>query len=128
MEERFAPFCGTDAHRATLQGSSLAQSCATRGTAVTDFHYRHGDKVLVVYFDGHVGEMTKADILEIDKWGGANNAFWKRPWEMSSEDESFLETGLRTSANSIRGAISPPRISKIHENHSLRPATRCAGH
>lgn len=46
-------------------------------TNTQDLAYRHGDKVLVVYFDGHVGEMTKADILEIDKRGGANNAFWK---------------------------------------------------
>jgi prepilin-type N-terminal cleavage/methylation domain-containing protein len=42
-----------------------------------DLAYRHGDKLLVVYFDGHAGEMTKADILEIDKKGGANNVFWK---------------------------------------------------
>lgn len=39
--------------------------------------YRHGDKLLVVYFDGHVGEMTKADMLEIDNRGGAGSVFWK---------------------------------------------------
>lgn len=38
--------------------------------------YRHGDKVLAVYFDGHVGEMGKADFQAIDKSGGKNNAFW----------------------------------------------------
>jgi prepilin-type processing-associated H-X9-DG protein len=46
-------------------------------TNTQDLAYRHGDKLLVVYFDGHAGEMTKADILEIDKKGGANNVFWK---------------------------------------------------
>lgn len=39
--------------------------------------YRHGDKALVVYFDGHVGEMGKADFEQIDKSGGKNNAFWR---------------------------------------------------
>jgi hypothetical protein len=40
--------------------------------------YRYGGKALVVYFDGHAGEMTKADIKEIDSSrGGKNNAFWK---------------------------------------------------
>jgi prepilin-type N-terminal cleavage/methylation domain-containing protein len=33
---------------------------------------------LVVYYDGHVGEITKKDMKNIDsKRGGANNAFWK---------------------------------------------------
>jgi len=40
--------------------------------------YRHGDKVIVVYFDGHVGEMTKGEIKEIDKSkGGSKSAFWR---------------------------------------------------
>lgn len=39
--------------------------------------YRHGGKALVVYFDGHAGEITRGDIKEIDKSrGGKNNAFW----------------------------------------------------
>lgn len=47
-------------------------------TADGSIAYRHGDKVLVVYFDGHVGEMSKADFKEIDKSkGGKNSAFWK---------------------------------------------------
>lgn len=45
-------------------------------TAAGDLAYRHGDKILVVYFDGHVGEMSKGDIQAIDKRGGKNNAFW----------------------------------------------------
>ena len=46
-------------------------------TANGEIAYRHGDKVLAVYFDGHVGEMSKADFEKIDKSGGKNNAFWK---------------------------------------------------
>lgn len=40
--------------------------------------YRHNDKAIVVYYDGHVGEVSKTDLREIDKTkGGANSAFWK---------------------------------------------------
>jgi len=40
--------------------------------------YRHGDKIIVVYFDGHVGELSKADIQEIDRnRGGVRSAFWR---------------------------------------------------
>jgi prepilin-type N-terminal cleavage/methylation domain-containing protein len=40
--------------------------------------YRYGGKALLVYYDGHIGEMTKADIQEIDKSrGGKNNPLWK---------------------------------------------------
>lgn len=45
-------------------------------TANGEIAYRHGYKVLVVYFDGHVGEMGKADFEAIDKSGGKSNAFW----------------------------------------------------
>ncbi len=38
--------------------------------------YRHGDKAIVVYFDGHVGEMSKGDMRQIDKKRGSNNPFW----------------------------------------------------
>jgi prepilin-type N-terminal cleavage/methylation domain-containing protein len=46
-------------------------------TANGEIAYRHGDKVLVVYFDGHVGEVSKADFEKIDQAGGRNHAFWK---------------------------------------------------
>lgn len=46
-------------------------------TSNGEIAYRHGDKVLAVYFDGHVGEMSKADFEKIDKSGGKSNAFWK---------------------------------------------------
>ncbi|MEY3897116.1 MAG: hypothetical protein RLZZ214_2637 [Verrucomicrobiota bacterium] len=39
--------------------------------------YRHNGKALVVYYDGHVGEVSIADIKQIDKTGGANHVFWK---------------------------------------------------
>ncbi len=39
--------------------------------------YRHGDKAIVVYFDGHVGELTKGDMRQIDNTGrGGNGPFW----------------------------------------------------
>jgi prepilin-type N-terminal cleavage/methylation domain-containing protein/prepilin-type processing-associated H-X9-DG protein len=46
-------------------------------TSAGDLAYRHGDKILVVYFDGHVGETSKGELEAIDKKGGKNNAFWK---------------------------------------------------
>jgi prepilin-type N-terminal cleavage/methylation domain-containing protein len=46
-------------------------------TAAGDIAYRHGDKILAVYFDGHVGEMSKGDLQAIDARGGKNNAFWR---------------------------------------------------
>lgn len=44
--------------------------------ATSAIAYRHGGKALVVYFDGHAGEMSRADIKDIDSRGGKNNAFW----------------------------------------------------
>lgn len=38
--------------------------------------YRHNGKALVVYYDGRVGELTKADMKEFDKKGGEDNPFW----------------------------------------------------
>lgn len=46
-------------------------------TSGGEIAYRHGNKALVVYFDGHVGEMGKADFEAIDKAGGVSNVFWK---------------------------------------------------
>ena len=39
--------------------------------------YRHRDKALVVYYDGHVGEISKKDMAALDRRGGQNNSFWK---------------------------------------------------
>ena len=38
--------------------------------------YRHNEKALVVYYDGHVGEVTMGDLRTIDKQGGKNHPFW----------------------------------------------------
>jgi prepilin-type processing-associated H-X9-DG protein len=41
--------------------------------------FRHGGKALVVYYDGHVGELTMADLKKIDSEGipnGVANIFW----------------------------------------------------
>lgn len=38
--------------------------------------YRYGGKALVVYFDGHVGEVTPEDMKRVDKLGGIKNVFW----------------------------------------------------
>ncbi len=39
--------------------------------------YRHSGKALVVYYDGHVGEVSIADMRRFDTLGGANHIFWK---------------------------------------------------
>ncbi len=39
--------------------------------------YRHNNKAIVVYYDGHAGEISLADMRRIDGLGGANNIFWK---------------------------------------------------
>ena len=39
--------------------------------------YRHRNKALVAYYDGHVGEITKEDMANMDKRGGKKNSFWK---------------------------------------------------
>jgi prepilin-type processing-associated H-X9-DG protein len=38
--------------------------------------YRHKDTALVVYFDGHVGEITQGEMKAIDGRGGKSNPFW----------------------------------------------------
>lgn len=39
--------------------------------------YRHNNKAIVIYYDGHAGEVSQADMRRIDGVGGANNIFWK---------------------------------------------------
>jgi prepilin-type N-terminal cleavage/methylation domain-containing protein/prepilin-type processing-associated H-X9-DG protein len=39
--------------------------------------YRHRNKALVAYYDGHVGEITMDDMARLDKRGGKKNCFWK---------------------------------------------------
>lgn len=38
--------------------------------------YRYGKKAMVVYYDGHVGEVSQADMKKFDQEGGKNNPFW----------------------------------------------------
>lgn len=38
--------------------------------------YRHKDKALVVYYDGHMAALSKEDIKKIDTQGGPSNIFW----------------------------------------------------
>lgn len=47
-------------------------------TSNSKMAYRHREKALIVYFDGHVGEVSKGDLEEIDKKrGGSKSAFWR---------------------------------------------------
>lgn len=46
-------------------------------TSNGEIAYRHGKKVIAVYFDGHCGEISEADLEKIDKSGGKNHLFWK---------------------------------------------------
>jgi prepilin-type N-terminal cleavage/methylation domain-containing protein len=39
--------------------------------------FRHGDKAIVVYYDGSSGFVTPADFRNFDAKGGINNPFWK---------------------------------------------------
>jgi prepilin-type N-terminal cleavage/methylation domain-containing protein/prepilin-type processing-associated H-X9-DG protein len=39
--------------------------------------YRHNDKALVAYYDGHVSEITRGDMEAIDQNGGEEHPFWK---------------------------------------------------
>jgi prepilin-type N-terminal cleavage/methylation domain-containing protein/prepilin-type processing-associated H-X9-DG protein len=38
--------------------------------------YRYGKKAMVVYYDGHVGEVSQADMKKFDEQCGATNVFW----------------------------------------------------
>jgi prepilin-type N-terminal cleavage/methylation domain-containing protein/prepilin-type processing-associated H-X9-DG protein len=38
--------------------------------------YRHNKKAVVVYYDGHIGEVSMEDLKAIDQKGGAGNIFW----------------------------------------------------
>lgn len=38
--------------------------------------FRHKDKALVAYYDGHVGEVSIEDLRKIDKQGGKSHPFW----------------------------------------------------
>lgn len=51
-------------------------SAAVEGYENGKIAYRYGGKALVAYFDGHVGEVTQADMKRIDTQGGNKHVFW----------------------------------------------------
>ena len=70
---------GTDwnvgyAHRFLWQGAAAVEGF----TPDQKLAYRHNGKALVVYYDGHVGEISMADVKKINSTGGGSaNIFWK---------------------------------------------------
>lgn len=46
-------------------------------TGKTTTAYRHGDKAIAVFFDGHIEMKTMEDMKEIDRNGGSKHPFWK---------------------------------------------------
>lgn len=58
--------------RFTWQGAAAVEGA----TSDQKIAYRHNGKALVVYYDGHVGEVSVADIEALDRQGGASNEFW----------------------------------------------------
>jgi prepilin-type processing-associated H-X9-DG protein len=38
--------------------------------------YRHQNKAVVAYYDGHVGTISINEVRALDKLGGINNVFW----------------------------------------------------
>ncbi len=64
----------TDHIRRFLWTGAAAVEGKTRDGKIA---YRHNNKAIVIYYDGHAGEITQADIRRIDGLGGANNIFWK---------------------------------------------------
>lgn len=52
-------------------------AAATEGrTTDQKMAFRHKGKALVVYYDGHVGEVSFEDLRKIDRQGGKSNPFW----------------------------------------------------
>jgi prepilin-type N-terminal cleavage/methylation domain-containing protein/prepilin-type processing-associated H-X9-DG protein len=65
-------------YRSRLTWFSRAPGMRDVKTSTGDIAYRHGDKIIAIFFDGHVEEVSKAQIEAIDKTkGGANSAFWR---------------------------------------------------
>jgi prepilin-type processing-associated H-X9-DG protein len=58
--------------RFTWNGAAAAEGYTKDGKIA----YRHNKKALVAYYDGHVGEVSQAEIKKIDQQGGVANVFW----------------------------------------------------
>ena len=59
-----------------IYGSRLRWTGVEGKTGNGAMAYRHNDKALVVFYDGHVVELSMNDVKEIDKQGGIKNLFW----------------------------------------------------
>ena len=55
------------------QGAEAVEGASTNQKTA----YRHNDKALVVYYDGHLEQISMADMGRFDSLGGSNNIFWK---------------------------------------------------
>ena len=59
-------------------GRNLWKDAPVEGKTTTDkMAFRHGDKAVIVYYDGSTGFITQDDIRRFDANGGINNPFWK---------------------------------------------------
>lgn len=59
-----------------VYGSRFAWKGVEGKTGNGAMAYRHGNKALVAYFDGHVGELSMNDMKAFDQQGGKNHPFW----------------------------------------------------
>lgn len=63
---------------AKYEGRLLWESAPVEGKSTDGkIAFRHGDRAIVVYYDGSSGMITPEDIRRFDKRGGANHPFWK---------------------------------------------------
>jgi prepilin-type N-terminal cleavage/methylation domain-containing protein/prepilin-type processing-associated H-X9-DG protein len=74
-EESMAFGSATDhqiAYRARFNWKGVEGKTSDGGLA-----YRHRNKAIIVYYDGHVGELSKEDMRQIDNTkGGSQSSFW----------------------------------------------------
>ena len=61
------------ASRFRWQGAEAVEGASTNQKIA----YRHHDKALVVFYDGHTEEISIADMRRFDTLGGPNHIFWK---------------------------------------------------
>ena len=61
------------AARFRWQGAEAVEGASTNQKIA----YRHHDKALVVFYDGHTEEISMADMRRFDALGGSNHPFWK---------------------------------------------------
>lgn len=74
--EAFAFITATD-WIANYGGRFLWRKSPVEGkTSDSKIAYRHADKAVVAFYDGHASTMTIYEMRDIDKKGGINNVFW----------------------------------------------------